>query len=195
MGRALRELGIQWIAAHSPQAKGRVERCFGTLQDRLVKALRLAGAGTLEDANRYLEEVFLPEWNERFSRPAAHAMDAHRPIEPRQDLASVFAIVESRRVGNDYTVPWESRKWKIPKASVRPGLRGSSIRVEEHLDGTMVAQIQGKPAHLELCEETARPQAKRGKRPGKRFVPAPGQSRWMDGFRLGGKAEVKKYGR
>jgi transposase len=193
MGRALRELGIQWIAAHSPQAKGRVERCFGTLQDRLVKALRLAGVSTLEDANRYLDEVFLPEWDKRFSRPAAHAADAHRPIGPRLDLASVFAMVETRSVGNDYTVPWKGRKWQIPKAAVGPGLRRSSIRVEERLDGAMVAQIQGRPVHLALCEGTAARLATPGKHPGKRFVPPPGQSRWMDGFRVEGNAAWKEF--
>ena len=65
-GRALYELGIGWIAAHSPQAKGRIERLFGTLQDRLVKQMRLAGVATGEEANRYWEEVFLPQWEQRF---------------------------------------------------------------------------------------------------------------------------------
>ena len=164
MGRALRELGMQWIAAHSPQAKGRVERCFGTLQDRLVKAFRLAGVSTLEDANRYLEEDFLPKWNERFARAAANAANAHRPIGGRQDLASVFARVETRRVDNDYTVPWNGRKWQIPKAAIGPGLRRSSIRVEERLDGKMVARINGKPVQLTPCDES-RPQAKPEGRP------------------------------
>ncbi len=191
MGRALRELGMQWIAAHSPQAKGRVERCFGTLQDRLVKAFRLAGVSTMEAANRYLEEDFLPKWNERFARAAANAANAHRPIGGRQDLASVFARVETRRVDNDYTVPWNGRKWQIPKAAIGPGLRRCSIRVEERLDGKMVAQINGKPVQLTPCDEAARLQPKPGKRPGKRFVPAPGQSRWMDGFNLGGTAARK----
>jgi hypothetical protein len=80
MGRAFRELGIEWIAAHSPQAKGRIERCFGTLQDRLVKGLRRAGASTLEEANRYLEEQFLPEWNGRFTVMAGSEVDAHRSV-------------------------------------------------------------------------------------------------------------------
>ncbi len=65
-GRALYELGIGWIAAHSPQAKGRIERLFGTLQDRLVKQMRLARVATVEEANRYWEEVFLPQWEQRF---------------------------------------------------------------------------------------------------------------------------------
>ncbi len=188
MGRALRELGVQWIAAHSPQAKGRVERCFGTLQDRLVKALRLAGVGTREDANRYLEEVFLAEWNERFARSAAHAADAHRPVGAQLDLASVLAVVEIRRPDNNYTVPWKGRKWQIPKAAIGTQLRRAPIRVEERLDGRMMAQLSGKAVELTLCEEATRPQAKPMKRPGKRFVPPPGQSRWMDGFQLKGNA-------
>jgi hypothetical protein len=191
MGRALRELGIQWIAAHSPQAKGRVERCFGTLQDRLVKAFRLAGVSTMEAGNRYLKEDFLPKWNKRFARAAAQATDAHRPIGPQQDLASALAHVEARRVDNDYTVPWDGKKWQIPKAAIGAGLRRSSIRVEERLDGKMMAQINGKPVELALCDETTRREAKPGKRGGKRFVPAPGQSRWMDGFHLGNGATRK----
>ena len=67
IGRALRELGIGWIAAHSPQAKGRIERFFGTAQDRLVKGLRLAGADRLEAAQTYLEEEYLPHWNQTFT--------------------------------------------------------------------------------------------------------------------------------
>ena len=80
MGRALRELGIEWIAAHSPQAKGRMERSFGSLQDRLVKGLRMAGAATLEEANRHLEESFLHEWNQRFVVASENGVDEHREI-------------------------------------------------------------------------------------------------------------------
>ncbi len=78
IGRALRELGITWIAAHSPQAKGRVERSFGTAQDRLVKGLRVAGVGTLEEANRYLDQEFLPWWNQHLRVLPANSADAHR---------------------------------------------------------------------------------------------------------------------
>ena len=80
MGRAFRELGIEWIAAQSPQAKGRIERSFGTLRDRLVKGLRRAEAKTMEEANRYLEEEFLPDWDKRFGVKAASDVDAHRPL-------------------------------------------------------------------------------------------------------------------
>jgi transposase len=192
MGRALRELGIEWIAARSPQAKGRVERCFGTLQNRLVKALRLAAIGTLEEGNRYLEESFLPDWNRRFARPPAQALDAHRPIGPEQELASALARVETRKVGNDYTVPWNGKKWQIPKAAVGTGLRGTAIRIEQRLDGTMVARIRGQAVTLAICEEP-RQQTQPVPRVGKRFVSRPGQSRWMDGFQVESNAAWKAY--
>ena len=81
IGRALRELGIVWIAAHSPQAKGRVERSFGTAQDRLVKGLRVARANTLEEANAYLATDFIPWWNRKLAVVAGSAADAHRPLQ------------------------------------------------------------------------------------------------------------------
>src|SRR5262249_29209499 len=91
--RALSELGIGRISAHSPQAKGRIERCFGTLQDRLVKHLRLAGAATIEQANGVLQE-FLEHWNENFTVPAEIAVDAHRPLEEEHDLSAALSHVE-----------------------------------------------------------------------------------------------------
>ena len=75
-GRALQELGIEWIAAHSPQAKGRIERLFGTLQDRLVKEMRLAGVRTIEQANRFLQEQFVPVWEQRFAVAPRQSRDA-----------------------------------------------------------------------------------------------------------------------
>jgi len=192
MGRALRELGIEWIAAHSPQAKGRVERCFGTLQNRLVKALRLAGIRTLEQANEFLEERFLPEWNQRFARRPAQVQDAHRPLAAEMELASALARVETRKVGNDYTVPWNGQKWQIPKAAIGVGLRGRSIRIEQRLDGTLRARIDGHFVLLTVCREP-QPPARLAPRPGKRSVRPPGQSRWMDGFRVEGNAAWKAY--
>src|SRR5690348_12080106 len=104
IGRALRDLGIAWIAAHSPQAKGRVERSFQTAQDRLVKGLRVAGAKTLADANRYLEQEFLPWWNQRLVVAPVNPTDAHRPLQAAHDLAAILSSVETRQVGNDYTL-------------------------------------------------------------------------------------------
>jgi transposase len=183
MGRAFRELGMEWIAAHSPQAKGRIERCFGTLQDRLVKGLRKAGAGTMEEANQYLEAEFLPQWNERFIVKADSEVNAHRAPGATLSLESILSHVEQRQVTNDYTVAWEGRRWQIPKAAVRPGLRRSSIRIEARLDGTLQARIGSNFVTLTVCEKAGkREAATEVKRPARRHVPEPGQSQWMKHF-------------
>jgi transposase len=194
LGRALRELGIEWIAAHSPQAKGRIERCFGTLQDRLVKALRQAGVRTREAANRYLEETFLPDWNRRFVHTPASAVEGHRPLE-KLELASILSVVETRRVGNDYTVPWRGEQWQIPRLAIRPGLRGSRLRIEQRLDGCMVARIEGGSVGLHRCGETSAQKiaVKPAQSQRKRYKPVPGQSRWMSGFRVSGNAAWRAY--
>jgi len=194
LGRALRELGIEWIAAHSPQAKGRVERCFGTLQDRLVKALRQAGGKSLEEANAYLEAVFLPEWNRRFTRVAASEVDGHRSLE-KLGLASILSMVGTRRVANDYTVAWSGAKWQIPRSSIRPGLRGSRLHIEQRLDGSMVARIAGAFVGLQRCEDlpVQKVEIKTAQPDRKRFKPAPGRSRWMQGFRVNGNAAWRAY--
>ena len=181
MGRGFRELGIEWIAAHSPQAKGRIERCFGTLQDRLVKGLRRAGAKTLEEANHYLDQEFLVEWNERFTVQAAQAVDAHRPVGETLVLESILSHVETRQVTNDYTVAWKGRRWQIPKEAVCTGLRRSTIRIEERLDGELIARIGDGFVALTVCNGTAKPEQKPVK-PARRYVHPPGRSRWMEHF-------------
>jgi transposase len=190
LGRAFRELGIEWIAAHSPQAKGRVERCFGTLQDRLVKGLRTAAASTLEEANRFLEETFLSEWNERFTVPAESEVDAHRPMGETLALESILSHVEQRQVNNDYTVAWHGQFWQIPKQALRPGLRGSAIRIEERLDGTIHARTGSALVILSACErrEKAAPTTKPRT---KKYVPRPGESRWMNGFSVKSKRTLQ----
>jgi len=105
IGRALRELGIVWIAAHSPQAKGRVERNFGTAQDRLVKGMRVAGVKTIEQANEYLTQDYLAWWEREMTVEAANPDDAHRPLEKSHNLAASLSHVETRQVRNDYTFP------------------------------------------------------------------------------------------
>jgi hypothetical protein len=183
LGRAFRELGIEWIAAHSPQAKGRIERCFGTMQDRLVKGLRRAGAKTLEEANQHLEKEFLPEWNERFTTPAASAVDAHRPLGQTLELASILGHVEMRQVMNDYTIAWNGQRWQIPKEGIQAGLRGSKIRVEARLDDKLMARTSGGFFELKRCARADNPQPKPAK-PARRHIPKPGESRWMEGFRV-----------
>jgi transposase len=182
MGRAFRELGIEWIAAHSPQAKGRIERCFGTLQDRLVKGLRKAGAKTEEEANQYLEQEFLKDWNGRFTVQAPSEVDAHRPLGKTLLLESILSRVEQRQVTNDYTVAWEGQRWQIPKTAVTPGLRRSTIRIEARLDGTLRARLGEQFPALTVCEKSGQPPRTESDRPVRRHVPAPGQSQWMKHF-------------
>jgi len=190
----LRELGIEWIGAHSPQAKGRIERCFGTLQDRLVKALRKAKVRTMPEANAYLEQVFLPMWNQRFVRKPASEVDGHRELGT-VDLASSLSAVESRRVANDYTVQWRGVRWQIPRAAIRPGLRGTTLRIEQRLNGMMVARDGSKFINLLGCESepTVKPPSLSSHRMNRRSKSAPNQSRWMDGFRVKGNEQWRAY--
>ena len=155
IGRALQELGITWIAAHSPQAKGRVERGFLTAQDRLVKGLRVAGATTLEQANHYLETEFLPWVNATLAVTAAQADDAHRALEKHHDLAAILSHVEKRRVNNDYTFPLDTKIYQIARQDVCTGLRGAFVRVEQRRDGSVAARFRDR--YLRVTQVAQRP--------------------------------------
>ena len=157
IGRALRELGIAWTPAHSPQAKGRVERSFRTAQDRLVKGLRVAGAKTIEDANRFLEQEFLPWWKQHMTVVPANPTHAHRPLGPQHDLAAILSIVETRTVANDYTFQFESKRYQIDRQQVWPGLRGGIVHIESRLDGTMAVRFG--PRYLAVTECIVREKA------------------------------------
>jgi len=144
--RALEELEITLILANSPQAKGRIERLWGTAQDRLVKELRLAGASTLEEANRVLEEKFLPWFNRRCVVKAASGNDAHRRLGAGRDLAAILSDQQPRTVANDYTIRYQNQMYQLlPPA--RPGLRGGKVIVEQRLDGSM--KVRFKQHYLE----------------------------------------------
>jgi hypothetical protein len=151
IGRALQELGIAWIAAHSPQAKGRVERSFGTAQDRLVKGLRVAGARTLEQANRYLETEFLPWWNQHLVVAPANPTDAHRQLGAEQNLAAALSHVEHRQVNNDYTVQLNGKFYQIRREGIRPGLRGTIVRIEQRLDGSLAVRFRDRYLAVKAC--------------------------------------------
>ena len=157
IGRALQELDIEWIAAHSPQAKGRVERGFGTAQDRLVKGLRVAHVNTLEKANAYLENEFLPWWNQTLAVRPVVADDAHRPLGKAHSLAATLSHVETRQVANDYTIRFENKLYQIARASVCAGLRGGTVRVEKRLDGTLAVRFRDR--YLIVSECATRPKA------------------------------------
>jgi hypothetical protein len=141
--RLLEELAIKLILANSPQAKGRIERLWGTCQDRLVKELRLAGARTMQEANAVLEKVFIPWFNRCCTVAPASGNDAHRPLGPGQDLAAILSIQERRTVANDYTIRFEKRVYQLlPPAW--PGERGGQVVVEKRLDGSMKIRLKGR---------------------------------------------------
>lgn len=184
IGRALKELGIGWIPAHSAQAKGRIERFFGTAQDRLVKGLRKAGASTLEAANEYLERVYLRLWDERFTAEPVQASDAHRRLLAGQELAAILSHVEERVIMNDYTFQFGRERYQILKSSIVPRMRGARLRVELRLDGTTAAGWEGK--YLQIAPCPVRParqqprvaQPKTSARAGQRKV----NRAWMEGL-------------
>ena len=132
-GRAMEQLDVKLILARSPQAKGRVERMNGTLQDRLVKALRQRGISDLSSANEFLEREFLEPFNAKFGKPAAQPADVHRAVPPQTDLARVLAVHEERVVQNDWTVRWQNGFLQLGRASgVQPQDR---VEVCVQLDG------------------------------------------------------------
>jgi hypothetical protein len=182
IGRALRELDIVWIAAHSPQAKGRIERSFQTAQDRLVKGLRVAKARTLVGANAYLEETFLPWWNQKLTVVPASADDAHRPLAAAHSLAASLSYVENRQVANDYTIQFDNKIYQIARTDVRAGLRGSQVRVEVRLDDSLAVRFRNRYLAIAECHGRLPSEA-----PGKvaRKPSAPRQkSQWMKNFHL-----------
>jgi len=152
IGHALKELNIEWIAAHSPQAKGRIERAFQTAQDRLVKGLRQVGANDLDTANAYLEQVFLPLWNQRFRCEPQLAGDAHRALQPGTNLDSVLSIRESRTVAADYTVRWEGAIYGVKREHIARGMRGARVQLERRLDGSRWMRWRNRRVALEVCE-------------------------------------------
>ena len=145
--RALKELGVELILAGSPQAKGRVERLWGTAQDRLVKELRLAKARTIDQANVVLEQKFTPWFNRRCTQKAASGNDAHRPLGTSLDLDAILSIQHERVVGNDYTIRIDNQVYQLlPPAW--PGLRKGKVIVERRADGSM--RVRFKRRYLEF---------------------------------------------
>jgi hypothetical protein len=140
-GRALGELDVELIRAHSPQAKGRVERLFGTLQDRWVKELRLARVRTIERANALLERL-VPEFNRRYTRPARRPADAHRRLGSGHRLEAILSVQAERVVSNDYVVRFGGRFYQLLKP-VYAGERGGRVVIERRLDGTLWLRFRG----------------------------------------------------
>jgi transposase len=131
-GRALADLGVTFIAAQSPQAKGRVERLWGVLQDRLCSELRLANAGDIDSANAVLRK-FIADYNRRFARTPREAAKAWRPAP--DDLRRICAFLHERVVSNDNVVQWEGRRFQIPPQNRRFNFAGAKVQLYQALDG------------------------------------------------------------
>jgi hypothetical protein len=191
------QLGVELILAHSPQAKGRVERCNGVLQDRLVKEMRLRGLRDLERANEYLEREFLPQYKRRFSIEAACPADVHR-AQPH-NLDEILSWEEQRVVRKDWTVSWANRFFQINSEHEALALAGRRLLVRLLRSGSVQLVYEGQ--RLKWRELPARPQTppREPHRVGRTELvqPVPGHA-WTGQPIFGGKAfwkRVKAEGR
>jgi len=143
--RAMKNLSIELITAHSPQAKGRVERLFGTLQDRLVKEMRLENINTPDEGNRFLEEIFLPKFNNRFSVIPAQEGDVHRALsnDDRKHLNRTFSIQSTRQVNNDFTVQFKNHWYQLAEIQPTTIRAKDTVLVEVWLDETIHFSLRG----------------------------------------------------
>ena len=135
VGRALEQLGVEHIGAYSPQARGRSERAFQTLQDRLVKELKLAGIASIEAANAFIREVYLPAHNQRFAVEATEPGSAFTPI-PGVDLGEILCVQEERQVMNDNCVSYRTLKLQIPPSPMRAHFVKARVKVHVYPDGS-----------------------------------------------------------
>lgn len=157
-GRAMQTLDIRIIPAYSAQAKGRVERANRTMQDRLIKKMRLRGISTIEEANRFLDETFLPEYNDRYNVVPKNTQDIHKAVPDNLSLDEVLCIEDFRQVQNDWTIRRNNRFFQLTKRSEALGLVKQRIILRDKLDGTIqlvhndrsleFVEIQNKPAKL-----------------------------------------------
>jgi transposase len=184
IARALGELGITWIPAHSPQAKGRVERNFGTAQDRLVKGMRVAEVKTIEKANEYLTHDYLVWWERELTVEPDNADDAHRRLEKSHNLAASLSYVETRQVRNDYTLRWDGKFYQIERKSIVAGLRGAHVRVEQRLDGSLAVRYGERYLPVEECAVADKRKAPPPRKPAKAHRAGRRGSDWNQNFDL-----------
>jgi transposase len=166
VGRAMKELGVQMIPAYSPQARGRSERNFGTWQGRLPQELRVAQMATLAEANRFLRERYMTEFNAKFAVAAQEKGTAFRRCS-RSDLNWVFTVQTERVVAKDNTVAIAERCWQLEKSRFRHTLAGSTVTIHEHLDDTVSIRygphVVARFAADGTAEQTAAQPKRRGK--------------------------------
>ena len=170
---ALRELDVELILAHSPQAKGRVERNFGTSQDRLVKELRVLGISTFDEANRYLQEVYVPFWDERFAVEPAEPRDVHRRLPKRFDLESLFAETLTRTIANDFTITYKGRRLQIAKSQARGIRPRQKLTIELRLDGSTRYRWKNRYLDLEVVAKASAPRRTSNRPAASRPTPTP----------------------
>lgn len=153
--RAMRQLDINPITANSPQAKGRVERLFDTLQDRLVKELRLRGISDIQTANRFLKEEFIPDFNQRFAVVARSKNDLHRKLDDARlaKLDSIFSVQSERLVQNDFTIRFKNQWIQIAKKQTITVRRKDKVLMEEWLDGTIAIRLRNKYLNCKILPE------------------------------------------
>lgn len=164
-GRAMKTLGVALILANSPQAKGRVERMNGTLQDRLVKEMRLAKVDSIASANAFLNKTFLSSLNRRFTVKAKQPADVHRKLAAGTKLDDILCFQETRRVSNDWCVSWRNRIFQLDRRHERMALAGREVMVREQLGGVIQLLHQGhKLQWSELAERPPRAKPKVNRR-------------------------------
>lgn len=156
-GRAMRQLGVELITAHSPQAKGRVEKMNGTLQRRLVKEMRLANINTIQEANTFLQEVFIPKFNAHFAVVARKESDLHRALDAQKtnQLSQIFSIQSTRKVCNDYTIRFQNRYYQLSEVQPTTVSKQDTIMIEQHLDGQVKISLRSQ--HLNYSSLPERP--------------------------------------
>lgn len=161
-GRACEELNVELVYAKSPQAKGRIENLFGTLQDRLVKELRLKGISTIAEANTFLDNEFLPKFNQRFQKLAKKKANFHQSLTIKDNLAKSFSIKSQRLINNDFTISFKNHWYQLDKVQPKLVLPGSKVTIEERLDGSLVIEQENKvlsykPINKEKTKQPEKP--------------------------------------
>lgn len=184
-GRAMKDLGVELILAHSPQAKGRVERRHAVFQDRLVKEMRLRNISDMAQANDFLESKFLDDLNRHYAVKAAKAEDLHRGVEPGLELGETLCVQEQRAVGQDWCVRWRNRWLQIGAEHGQLCLAGKRVLVKQLRDGKLIVESKGQ--RLSCKELSARPEAPRKRKAivnNRRWIP-PVDHPWKNGPAIG----------
>ena len=156
--RAAQNLDVNLITAHSPQAKGRIERLFETLQDRLVKEMRLNNISNIETANRFLEETYIPDFNKKFSVVPMKDTNLHKPLTKhnQENLDKIFSVQSKRFVKNDFTIQFKNIWYQLDEIQPTTVYRKDEVLVEERLDGSI--HLSKKDKYLNFKKLPARPE-------------------------------------